>query len=339
MQTTLLLNCIFLFKNGVTKFNRHKFTSQPFLIGISGDSGTGKTTFANLMTEVFGRHNSTILNGDDMHKWCRNHSNWIEFTHLNPLANNLQSEYRDLCRLKIGRQIMRREYDHSSGTFNRSTVRDPNRLVIFEGLHAFYLPEIRDLFDLKVFIDTDIQLADHWKILRDSRRRGHDIEHIRQQIQKRRSDRQKYIEFQKILADIIISPYNKAPISRPGESGVNVELAFKMMFRKTFFLDEIIQAFQAIPSLKMEHCFNHHGEQELDIEGNIYVKDVNKIAALFLPELEELGIRPIWVSGPLGIVQFLVVLSVVISIRSNDLSRLLRMQNDFEPWHSMSVSR
>ena len=76
LQTTLFLNCLWIYRTGITSYSKHKIASQPFLIGIGGNSGVGKTTLANAIKEIFQAKNTTIIRGDDMHKWERNHKKW-----------------------------------------------------------------------------------------------------------------------------------------------------------------------------------------------------------------------------------------------------------------------
>ena len=58
-------------------------TRRPFVIGISGDSGSGKDTFANSIEGLFGKHSVTKLSGDDYHLWDRKKPIWQAMTHLN----------------------------------------------------------------------------------------------------------------------------------------------------------------------------------------------------------------------------------------------------------------
>ena len=70
------------------------------LICISGTSGVGKTTIANLLSCIMENDSSIIISGDDCHKWERNNEMWKKFTHLNPEANNIELEFETLLKLK-----------------------------------------------------------------------------------------------------------------------------------------------------------------------------------------------------------------------------------------------
>jgi Gpi18-like mannosyltransferase len=110
LQTTLLLLAYLVFKNGIGNNIQSKFLSQPYMIGIGGDSASGKSTLSNALSDVFEQHNTSIIRGDDMHKWERGNENWNVYTHLDPRANKLHEDLEHARELKLGRSIKRRKY-------------------------------------------------------------------------------------------------------------------------------------------------------------------------------------------------------------------------------------
>ena len=158
LQTCLILNAFWIFKGGLKRSMSRKIINKPFLVGIGGDSGVGKSTITRLLVILFGESNATVIRGDDMHRWERGDEHWEEHTHLSPKANHLHEDIKYLKLLKLGRSIYRRIYDHNTGKFTQPSKTHPNNVIIFEGLHPFYISAKRDLFDLKVFIEPDEEL-------------------------------------------------------------------------------------------------------------------------------------------------------------------------------------
>ena len=78
LQITLLTNCVLMLFKGIEAYKQNKFLYQPLLIGIGGDSASGKTTFAKIIQNLYGTSQTTIIKGDDMHKWERGDDNWNE---------------------------------------------------------------------------------------------------------------------------------------------------------------------------------------------------------------------------------------------------------------------
>ena len=169
---------------------------------ICGDSGSGKSTLSNILQEYFS--NSFILECDRYHKWERNDENWKKFTHLNPEANYITKMDNDIFDLKIGKTIHQVNYDHSNGKFTQKEKIKKSDNIIVCGLHSLY-SENHGAYNLKIFIDTDINLKTKWKIKRDMQNRGYSIEETLKQIEARKEDYYKYIYPQKDKSDIVIN--------------------------------------------------------------------------------------------------------------------------------------
>lgn len=89
------------------------------IIAIAGDSGSGKTTLLNEISELFDKDSFLKLETDRYHKWERGNENYLQFTHLNPKANNLEKMNKDVYNLKIGSEIYSVDYDHDTGKFTQ----------------------------------------------------------------------------------------------------------------------------------------------------------------------------------------------------------------------------
>lgn len=173
------------------------------LICISGSSGVGKTTIAKLLQYILGEDQSLYLSGDDLHKWPRDSSNWETKTHLDPEANNLEIGYIHIRDLMRGFSIQRSVYDHVTGKFKEPIEIYPKKNIIYVGLHSLYMP-VAAISDLNIFVETDEELKNEWKITRDTHERGYTKDQVIKNINRRKDDDIKYITSQKNNADIII---------------------------------------------------------------------------------------------------------------------------------------
>ncbi len=187
----------------------YKKQNEPFIVGISGDSGSGKSTLVGIFKNMFGAQRILALECDGDHKWTREDSNWKSYTHLNPIANFLYRQAKDISMLKAGKSVFRSEYNHSTGKFDPPKKILPKPYVLVTGLHALYLPQLRQQEDLKIYMDIDENLRRFWKIQRDVHQRGHSLEDTLVQIESRMPDFHKYIEPQKDNADLLISYFDK----------------------------------------------------------------------------------------------------------------------------------
>ena len=188
---------VLMFQNGLRRDAFYKRKNAPFIIGIAGDSGAGKSSYIQVIEDCLGKDRIMFIEGDGDHRWERNNVHWEEFTQLNPKANYLYRQAEDIRLLKAGNKVERVDYDHSTGKFTEKRRVIPKKFIIACGLHALYLPQMRRNTDLRVYLDTDENLRRYWKIQRDTKSRGYSKEKVLKQILERLPDARKYIYPQK----------------------------------------------------------------------------------------------------------------------------------------------
>ena len=307
LQTTLLMNCICLYKKGLHSYTQHKLTASPFLIGIGGDSAVGKTTISKALLNIFKSSNTTVLHGDDMHKWERGNKKWDELTHLNPKANDLHREIEFLRKLKAGKKIHRRYYNHSTGEFIEDSIVRSNNLILFEGLHPFYLDFQRKLYDLKIFIEPETELVYHWKIIRDEEERGHSKEKTLESIRKRKFDSNKYIKTQIDNVDILIKPLLFEEIKNIGDRKEKIQIYYNLLFSNNVYMESIIEALQKIKTLSITHEYTEKNYQTVILKGDCSSKEIVNIGNNNINGLEDMGLRiPHWLKDSFGVLLLLI---------------------------------
>jgi phosphoribulokinase len=178
--------------------------TAPIFVGIGGDSGSGKSTLSHAFYELFGRDRITTVCLDDYHSLDRRERALVGLTPLNPRANNFALMEEQLWALKRGEAIAKPVYDHADGTFKTAEIVEPNEVVIVQGLHPFLLPGIREAFDLKVWLDPDVELRISWKLQRDVAKRGYSEAEVRAEIEARRADAEAHIQPQRAYADLVV---------------------------------------------------------------------------------------------------------------------------------------
>jgi uridine kinase len=204
MEASLGGIVLYMYMMGVRGNIAYRMRTNPVMIGIAGDSGAGKDTLAMLLCGMFEKRHTTVLAGDDYHRWERGHEAWKRVTHLNAEGNRLHDQQEHAFAMLMGESVRKPHYDHDTGRFTSSENVDPNHIVIFQGLHSLSTPEIRRVYDLKIFLDPDESLRYGWKIQRDGAERGHSAEQVLRALNARSEDRSRYILPQKDFADVVV---------------------------------------------------------------------------------------------------------------------------------------
>ena len=217
-----IIAIMYFIYNTAIKNNAIYGKQQAIMIGISGDSGAGKTTLLYDLSQLFG-DNLLTLEGDGAHKWQRGSKQWTEYTHLNPKANYLYEQTNELYELKHMRHVNYRHYNHDTGTFEIMKI-NPKQFIVMAGLHVFYLPKMRKLVDLKIYLNTDDNLRLYWKIKRDINERGYTADEVKKSFEKRKNDSDKYISPQKQFADMVITYFTDATFDNFEETTVKLRI-------------------------------------------------------------------------------------------------------------------
>jgi uridine kinase len=166
---------------------------------------------ARLVQETLHFDKTLLFETDRYHKWERGAKEYQQFTHLHPAANHLEKLSTDAYNLRLGQDVFQVDYDHSTGKFTEPACVEAKHFTIFCGLHTLYLDSLRDIMDLKIYMDTDANLKEFWKIQRDTKHRGASPEQVRKAIASRIPDFQEYIEPQKANANIWIRFFSSEP--------------------------------------------------------------------------------------------------------------------------------
>ncbi len=181
---------------------------DPLVIGIAGGSGSGKTTVAQQILNRVGADQIAFIQHDSYYKDLGGlpptHHAEINFDHPNSLETELLIKH--IKALRSGRAIEVPIYDFSTDRRTSQTFRiEARRVIIVEGILIFVDAALRELFDIKIFVDTDSDIRFIRRLERDITERGRTTESVIKQYEATvRPMHLEFVEPSKRYADIII---------------------------------------------------------------------------------------------------------------------------------------
>jgi phosphoribulokinase len=178
--------------------------ARPFILGIVGDSGSGKSTVAAGVRSLIGPERVAALELDNYHRHTRAERLDRGLTALNPAVHDLGLMQEHLALFRRGRPVKVRPYDHSDGTFASQQTIEPAEVVIVRGLLGFPTDELRDAYDLAVFLQPEPELLFRWKLRRDVKTRGSTEAQVLKHIAQHLLDSKEYVLPQADRADLVV---------------------------------------------------------------------------------------------------------------------------------------
>lgn len=177
-------------------------------IGIAGGTGSGKTSVARAIVEQLGAEHVTLISQD---AYYHDHSELpfarrqqLNYDHPDSFDNDLLRE--QLSQLQQGRSVQMPIYDFKTHGRSQETEHIAVRpVIVLEGIHVLVEPRLRDLLDIKVFVDTDPDVRVLRRIRRDIEERGRSIESVYEQyLTTVKPMHDAFVEPSKRFADLII---------------------------------------------------------------------------------------------------------------------------------------
>jgi uridine kinase len=196
----------------------NKQKKRPVIIGITGGTGSGKSTIARAIFESVPEKRASIIEQDCYYK---NQSHLppeerVKVNYDHPLAFDTDLMITHLEQLLKGQAIEKPQYDFTVHNRKKETIRvEPRDIILVEGILVLDSPRVRELMDIKIFVDTDADVRIIRRITRDMQERGRTLESvIAQYLNVVKPMHLEFVEPTKRYADIIIPEggHNKVAI-------------------------------------------------------------------------------------------------------------------------------
>lgn len=200
-------------------------SKKPLILGVAGGSGSGKTTVVSKIIEAIGEENILLIQHDSYYRDLSHipleERKKQNFDHPSSLETELM--IRHLNALKEGYQIEIPVYDFVAHTRSDDTIQaTPKNIILVDGILIFSERKLRNLMDMKIFVDTDDDVRLLRRVKRDIVERGRELNGVLDQYEKFvRPMHLEFVEPSKRYADIIIP--------RGGENSVALEMVIALI--------------------------------------------------------------------------------------------------------------
>ena len=252
----------------------------PFVLGIVGDSGSGKSTVSRGVRELIGAGRVATLDLDDYHRYTRAERQEMQLTALNPMVHNLSLMQEHLQLLRRGRPVRSRSYDHTDGSFGPMRTLEPEEVVVVRGLLGFPTEELRATYDLTVFLYPEPDLLFRWKLRRDTKSRGYSEAEVLKSIARHLLDSKMYVLPQADRADLVVR--YEAPDWEAPDNEVRTSLLLRRAAADAVRRDGIDGRFGE--HVRMEEQGGDDGGLTLHIDGTLPAERVDAWGAERFPE-------------------------------------------------------
>lgn len=177
------------------------------IIGIAGGSGSGKTTVVAKIMDTFPQREVAVINMDNYYKDNRNLTDEerVAYNFDHPDAFEFDLLVKHLKQLKEGKAIEEPTYDYITSSRQKETIHiEPKHVIIVEGIMLFYDKRVRDLCNIKAFVDAEPDDRVLRIIKRDMEERGRNVTDVMERYSLVKAMHDQFIEPTKKFVDIII---------------------------------------------------------------------------------------------------------------------------------------
>ncbi len=188
--------------------------SMPRIIGIVGASGSGKTTIANELAQLAGE--CCLISQDNYYRDLPGGVNAVDWNFDDPAVIDLEHLARDLAALKRGETVEGPQYHFATHKRLPDTLTlNPAPFILVEGLFLFATEHLRNVFDLKIFIDVPLAVCLERRVARDVVERGRSAAVIRQRWAEQVEPMFKqHVEPTRAVADVLLEPAERGTPER-----------------------------------------------------------------------------------------------------------------------------
>ncbi len=289
-----------MFRNGVKGSDYYHLGKKPLVIGVSGGLNSGKSTFVNALSRLFGDEQVLKISEDSYYNWRSSSPMWKTLTSLDPRSSHLSRMVYDLQSVLDSDIYTGYAYNSKYKKFIYKKNHDARQVVLLDSSFSLHSKQLIDMEDVNFFLE----ISDNFIV--ESEGSNQDLE----QLESQRVDYKKYIRPQKTQANIVFSllPVNVSSIELELlDSRINLNVVIK----GGLYHQELLKVLIGVCGLQVNIKQDNLDVVEIDIQGDVDAEDIKFASKIITPGLHEfLNDEHGFCSGKLGLMQLIALVEI-----------------------------
>ena len=299
--TFFILVILQMFRNGVKGSDYYHLGKKPLVIGVSGGLNSGKSTFVNALSKLFGNAQVLKISEDSYYNWRSSSPMWKTLTSLDPRSSHLSRMVYDLQSVLDNDIFTGYAYDGKHKKFIYKKNHDARQVVLLDSSFSLYSKQLIDMEDVNFFLERSGNFT-----VESMKNSNQDLD----QLESQRVDYKKYIQPQKTQANVAFSllPVNTSATELEFlDSRINLNVVIK----DGLYYQELLKVLTGVCGLQVNIKQDNLDVVEIDIQGDVDAEDVKFASRILTPGLNEfLDDEVGFCNGKLGLMQLIALMEI-----------------------------
>jgi uridine kinase len=295
----LALIALQIFRDSVKGSDYYHLGKKPLIIGVSGGLNSGKSTFVNALSRLFGDEQVLQISKDSYYNWRPSSPMWKTLTSLDPRSSRLSEMIYDLESVIDSKVFKGYTYNRKHKKFIYKDSQNARQVVLLDSSFALYSKQLVEMEDVSFFLEIDSGFGLDSGVINKNT----------DQIAKQMMDFKKYIQPQKSHANIVYTLLpNNPEIKELSDSRINLNVLFKDGLYHQELLRVLIGVCGLQVNIKQSISL---GSVEVDIQGDVDAEDIKFASRILTPGLNEfLDDEVGFCNGKLGLMQLIALMEI-----------------------------
>jgi uridine kinase len=295
-----------MFRNGVKGSDYYHLGKKPLVIGVSGGLNSGKSTFVNALSKLFGNAQVLKISEDSYYNWRSSSPMWKTLTSLDPRSSHLSRMVYDLQSVLDNDIFTGYAYDGKHKKFIYKKNHDARQVVLLDSSFSLYSKQLIDMEDVNFFLEISGNFT-----VESMKNSNQDLD----QLESQRVDYKKYIQPQKTQANVAFSllPVNTSATELEFlDSRINLNVVIK----DGLYYQELLKVLTGVCGLQVNIKQDNLDVVEIDIQGDVDAEDVKFASRIIIPGIHEfLDDEHGFCGGKLGLMQLIALVEIDHSLK------------------------